>query len=157
MSMWHSARRRRPMTGGRDGSPAQRRGVDFPYRNGYAAYVWITTPAGRRQRKYVYGKSRDVVHATWIDLARQASPGPVVAKVPTVGQYLLRWLDETVGPNLAPLTHATYESHVRHYLDPGLGSIRLDRLRVTDVRRWLNGLPAQCQCCAAPRERMRGG
>lgn len=98
-------------------------GSIFPYRNGCAAYVWITTPAGRRQRKYVYGKSRDIVHAKWIDLARQASRGPVVAKVPTVGQYLWRWLDETVGPNLAPLTHATYESHVGHYLDPGLGSI----------------------------------
>ena len=116
-------------------------GSIFPYRNGYAAYVWITTPAGRRQRKYVYGKTRESVHAKWIDLAQQASRGPVVAKVPTVRQYLWRWLEETVTPNLAPLTCATYESHVRHYLDPGLGSIRLDRLRVADVQRWLNRLP----------------
>ena len=65
-------------------------GSIFPYRNGYAAYVRITTPAGRRQRKYVHGKSRDIVHAKWIDLARQASRGPVVAKVPTIGQYLWR-------------------------------------------------------------------
>ena len=79
----------------------------------------------------------------------------MVAKVPTVGQYLWRWLDETVGPNLTPLTHATYESHVRHYLDPGLGSIRLDRLRVADVQRWLNGLPAQCQCCAQEKDARR--
>jgi len=23
----------------------------FPYRNGYAAYAWVTTPDGERQRK----------------------------------------------------------------------------------------------------------
>ena len=95
------------------------------------------------------------MHAKWIELAQQASRGPVVAKVPTVGQYLWRWLEETVGPNLAPLTHATYESHVRHYLDPGLGSIRLDRLRVADVQRWLNRLPTQCQCCAQGKDARR--
>ena len=44
---------------------------------------------------------------------------------------------------------------MRHYLDPGLGSIRLDRLRVTDVQRWLNGLPAQCQCCAQGKDARR--
>ena len=77
--------------------------------------------AGRKQRKYVYGKTREVVHTKWIELARQAAHGPVVAKVPTVSQYLWRWLSDTVGPNLAPLTYATYESHVRHYLDPGSG------------------------------------
>ena len=130
-------------------------GSIFRYRNGYAAYVWITTPAGRRQRRYVYGKTRESVHVKWIELAQQASRGPVVAKVPTVHQYLWRWLEETVSPNLAPLTCATYESHVRHYLDPGLGSIRLDRLRVADVQRWLNRLPTQCQCCAQGKDAKR--
>ncbi len=78
-----------------------------------------------------------------------------MAKVPTVSQYGWRWLSETVGPNLAPLTYATYESHVRHYLDPGLGTIRLDRLRVADVQRWLNRLPTQCQCCAQGKDAKR--
>jgi hypothetical protein len=32
-------------------------GSIYPYRNGFAAYVWIVTPDGRRQRKYVYGKA----------------------------------------------------------------------------------------------------
>ena len=38
---------------------AQRGGVDLPVPHGYAAYAWITTPGGRRQRKYVYGKDRE--------------------------------------------------------------------------------------------------
>jgi hypothetical protein len=34
--------------------------------------------------------------------------------VPTVGQFLNRWLEDTVAPNLAPLRYATYESHVKN-------------------------------------------
>jgi hypothetical protein len=81
----------------------------FPYRNGFAAYVWITTPSRKRQRKYVYGRSGEIVHGPWVELTRKAARGPVVTKVPTVGQFLHRWLEETVAPNLAPLTYATYE------------------------------------------------
>ena len=102
-------------------------GSIFPYRNGFAAYVWITTPSGKRQRKYVYGRNREVVHGRWVELTRKAARGPVVTKVPTVGQFLHRWLEETVAPNLAPLTYATYESHVKNYIEPGIGALRLDR------------------------------
>lgn len=65
-------------------------GSIFPYRNGYAAYAWIVTPAGRRQRKYVYGPTWDAVRAKWLALTRQAARGPVVTRVPTVGQFLVR-------------------------------------------------------------------
>ncbi len=130
-------------------------GSIYPYRNGFAAYVWITTPSGRRQRKYVYGKTRPEVHAKWLDLSQAAARGPVATRVPTVQQFLHRWLEETVAPNLAPLTHATYESHVRNYLVPGLGDHRIDRVRVADVQRWLNALPDQCQCCAQGRDDRR--
>jgi hypothetical protein len=33
-------------------------GSIFPYRNGFAAYVWVTTPSGKRQHKYIYGRTR---------------------------------------------------------------------------------------------------
>lgn len=130
-------------------------GSIYPYRNGFAAYVWITTPSGRRQRKYVYGKTRPAVHAKWLQLSQLAARGPVVTEVPTVEQYLYRWLEDTVEPNLAPLTHATYESHVRNYLAPGIGRYRIDRLRVSDVQKWLNTLQGQCQCCAQGRDAHR--
>jgi integrase len=130
-------------------------GSIYPYRNGYAAYVWVTTPSGRRQRKYVYGKTRPAVHAKWLQLSQEAARGPVLTKVPTVEQYLNRWLEETVEPNLAPLTHSTYESHVRNYIVPGIGRHRIDRLRVSDVQKWLNGLPGECQCCAQGKDARR--
>lgn len=130
-------------------------GSIYPYRNGFAAYVWITTPSGRRQRKYVYGKTRPAVHAKWLELSQEAARGPVLTKVPTVEQYLNRWLEETVAPNLAPLTHSTYESHVRNYIIRGIGRHRIDRLRVSDVQKWLNGLPGECQCCAQGKDARR--
>jgi len=34
-------------------------GSIFPYRNGYAAYVWVSTPTGQRRRRWIYGKTRE--------------------------------------------------------------------------------------------------
>lgn len=42
----------------------------FAYRNGYAAYVWVTTPLGARERKWIYGQDRDELHDRWIDLQK---------------------------------------------------------------------------------------
>jgi excisionase family DNA binding protein len=53
-------------------------GSIFPYRNGFAAYVWITTLSGKRQRRYVYGRTRETVHSRWVELTRNAARGPVV-------------------------------------------------------------------------------
>jgi hypothetical protein len=108
-------------------------GSIFPYRNG----------------------SREIVHGRWVELTRKAARGPVVTKVPTIGQFLHRWLEDTVAPNLAPLTYATYESHVKNYITPGIGALRLDRLRVADVQAWLNRLSVQCQCCAQGKDARR--
>lgn len=130
-------------------------GSIYPYRSGFAAYVWTVTPAGRKQRKYVYGQTREVVHGKCVALTQPASRGPVATRQPTLGQFLSRWLAETVAPNLAPLTHATYESHVRNYIVPALGHVRIDRLRVTDVQSWLHRLPRECQCCAQGKDARR--
>jgi hypothetical protein len=109
--------------------------------------------SGKGQRKYVYGRTRVTVHGRWVELTRKAARGPVVTKVPTVGQFLNRWLEDTVAPNLAPLTYATYESHVKNYMEPGLGVLRLDRLRVADIQAWLNRLAKLHNANAAHRER----
>ncbi|MFJ3617987.1 tyrosine recombinase XerC [Streptomyces iakyrus] len=123
-------------------------GSIYPYKNGFAAYVWVTTPEGNRKRKYVYGKTREEVHDKWIKLHAEAKQGPVVTSAPTLGQYLARWLKEVVAPDLKPKTAETYAMHVRLYISPGLGSKRLDKLTVRDVRNWVNTLLEACQCCA---------
>src|SRR5690242_4603416 len=113
-------------------------GSIFPYRNGYAAYVWVAKPDGRRTRKYVYGKTREEVHEKWVKLQRQAQEGPVVTKSPTLGAYVHYWLQEIVEPNLSPGTYVTYEHIARCYIVPGLGAKRVDRLQtqVREVQTW---------------------
>ncbi|MFF6808137.1 hypothetical protein [Streptomyces sp. NPDC012616] len=113
-------------------------GSIYPYRNGYAAYAWVTTPEGNRKRKYVYGPTRKDVHEKWLKLHNEAKKGPVATNTPSLAQYLAYWLKEVVEPNLPPLTAATYETTVRLYIVPLLGSKRLDRLTVQDMRSWLN-------------------
>jgi integrase len=130
-------------------------GSIFPYRNGYAAYVWVTKPDGKRTRKYVYGKTREIVHEKWLNLHQQAKAGPVATGVPTLGDYLTYWHREVVSPNLAPLTCATYETLLRLYIIPGLGAKRLDRLQVRDVQTWINQVAKTCQCCAQGKDARR--
>jgi integrase len=127
----------------------------FPYRKGYAAYAWVTTPDGERKRKWVYGKTHDEVHGKWIKLQIRAQEGPVPTATPTLASYLAYWLREVVEPNLAPKTTEKYALLTRLYLIPGLGTKRVDRLQVRDVRTWLNRLRTTCQCCAQGKDAAR--
>lgn len=123
-------------------------GSIYPYRNGFAAYVWVDSPDGRRKRKYVYGKTRPEVHEKWLKLHAESRKGPVATSSPTVAQYLTYWLNEVVKPDLKQKTFENYELHVRLFLIPGLGGKRLDKLSVRDVRTWMNRAMEQCRCCA---------
>ena len=134
---------------------ANREGSIYPYRNGFAAYAWVDTPDGKRKRKYVYGKTRDVVHAKWLTLLRRAAARPVATLTPKLKEYLAYWLDQVVRTSLKPKTAETYAMHVRLYIATGLGEKRLDKLTVRDVRGWLNLLGEECQCCAQGKDTAR--
>ncbi|NUK36414.1 site-specific integrase [Streptomyces lunaelactis] len=130
-------------------------GSIYPYKNGYAAYVWVTKPDGKRARKYAYGKSREEVHEKWLQLHAEAKKGPVATRHRTLAAFLTYWLDSIVKPNLAPLSYVSYEGYVRLYIGPYLGAKRLDKLTVRDVREWLTKLATVCQCCAQGKDAKR--
>lgn len=130
-------------------------GSIYPCSHGFGAYAWITTPEGRRQRKYVYGRSRDDVHRKWLELQRASRSGPVVSRSPTLAQYLAGWLADVVGPNLAPSTASNYGLFVRLYISPDLGLRKLNKLTVRDVQAWMNVLRSRCQCCAQGKDAAR--
>ena len=140
----------------RRGQRANGEGSIFPYRNGYAAYVWVTTPDGTRRRKWAYGKTREETHGKWLKLHEAARKGPVATSSPALADYLAYWLREViVEPDYAPLTCATYETLTRLYIVPTLGRKRLDKLSLRDVRAWLNKLRDTCQCCAQDKDARR--
>ncbi|MEW1839568.1 site-specific integrase [Nonomuraea angiospora] len=132
---------------------ANNEGSIFPYKNGWAGYVWVTTPEGKRTRKWAYGKTREETHEKWLKLHEQARKGPVATKHETVAAFLTRWLADVVQPNREPTTYAGYEALVRLYLVPGLGKKRLDKLTVRDVQDWLNKMPKLCTCCDQQKKR----
>ncbi|MBM6403454.1 hypothetical protein JQN72_04245 [Phycicoccus sp. CSK15P-2] len=130
-------------------------GSIYPHRNGWSAHVWIVTPTRRRQRKSVYGKTREEVHAKWLRLHQQARRGPVAPVSPRLWDFLRRWLRETVKPNLPPATAANYEMFARLYIVPDLGNRPLDKLMVRDVQVWVNALRTRCPCCAQGKDAVR--
>ncbi|MEV1085034.1 site-specific integrase [Streptomyces sp. NPDC050211] len=140
---------------GMSGKRGNGEGSIYPYKTGYAAYVWVTKPDGTRARKYAYGKTREEVHEKWLNLHAEAKKGPVATRHRTVSAFLAYWLDSVVKPNLAPLTYVSYEGCVRLYIAPHLGPKRLDRLTVRDVREWLTKLATVCQCCAQGKDAKR--
>ncbi|MEU5015555.1 site-specific integrase [Streptomyces sp. NPDC021749] len=140
---------------GMSGKRGNGEGSIYPYKNGFAAYVWVTTPDGKKKRKYVYGKTREDVHDKWIRLHAEAKKGPVATRHRTLGAFLSYWLESIVKPNLAPLSYVSYEGSVRLYIAPHLGSKRLDKLTVRDVREWLTKLATICQCCAQGKDAKR--
>jgi integrase len=130
-------------------------GSIFPYRSGYAAYVWVITPDNRRRRKWVYGKTRDEVVGKWQDAKTRARQGPVPTATPSLDSYLTYWLAEVVKPHVKPATYAMYETMVRVHIVPALGRKRLDRLTIRDVQAWVNQLATTCQCCAQGKDKAR--
>ncbi len=130
-------------------------GSIFPYKDGWAGYVWVTTPEGKRTRKWAYGKTREETHEKWLSLHEQSRKGPVPTKNPTLAAFLSRWLEEVIKPNREPTTYVAYEPLVRLYIVPGLGKKRLDKLTVRDVQTWLNTLPTLCTCCDQKKDHQR--
>jgi integrase len=119
----------------------------YPYKDGWAAYVWVTTPDGRRKRKYVTSKDREECHDKWIALQVKAKSSVISTSTGTVADYGRYWLDEIVEPNLSRGTYINYSNWFRTQIVPGLGSKKYTALRVRDVQVWLNKVAATCQCC----------
>lgn len=130
-------------------------GSIYPYKNSYAAYVWVITPTGQRKRKYIYGKTRNEVHDKWVQLKAKAAKVPIPTTTPTVAEYLTYWLAEVIEPNREDNTYSHYELMSRLHIIPGIGKRRIDKLTVRETQTWINKLPGICQCCAQGKDAKR--
>ena len=86
---------------------------------------------GKRRRKTFYGKTRREVQEQLTAASRDQQRGIFMA-VPqrlTVGQFLTRWLKDSVHPSVRESTYVGYEVQVRRHIVPALGDTPLAKLQ----------------------------
>jgi integrase len=92
--------------------------------------------------KVIYGGKRDAL-AALDDLVAETEKGMRVGVGATVGKLLTAYLADLERLGKARATLLAYKMHVAQHIRPGLGHIRLDKLGVQDVDRYLGELAAK--------------
>ena len=103
----------------------------------YMARYWVETPTGKK-RKTIYGKKgekRQDVADKLAEALGDRSKGLVFeADNLKVGEYLERWLADSVRDTVRPTTFERYEQMVRLHIRPVLGQTKLKNLTPAHVR-----------------------
>jgi integrase len=116
----------------------------------WQAAVYVPQPDGTEKRKFVYGKTREEVEDKRRELVDRARSGiPLPTRSPRLCEWLPLWLEEIVKPQRKKGTYSKYESLIRLYLVPMLGTKRLESLSVADVRKFLAAHAAQVSAATA--------
>lgn len=97
----------------------------------WRGYVDLGYINGKRQRKYVTGRTRKDVAAQLraAVYARDAGTLQIGNAGTTVGDWLTFWVDTIAARKIRPSTLATYRGYITNRLTPALGHHRLDRLQ----------------------------
>jgi integrase len=100
----------------------------------YMARYTVQTATGAKRRT-LYGKTRQEV-AEKLTRAMADRDGGLVFDADNlkVGEYLERWLVDSVLDTVRPTTYERYEQIVRIHVRPALGSVKLKNLTPVHVR-----------------------
>ncbi|TLQ46193.1 tyrosine-type recombinase/integrase [Streptomyces marianii] len=116
----------------------------------YEARVYVPQPDGTRKRKTVYGATWEECDAKRQELVLRDRQGvPTPTRSAKLSEWLPYWLEEFVRGDRKKTTYAKYETHVRRYLIPQIGSKRLENLGAADVRRMLAAVTVQASAATA--------
>jgi integrase len=100
----------------------------------YMARYTVQTPTGSK-RKTLYGKTRREVDEKLTEAKANRDGGLVFdADNLKLGEYLGRWLTDSVRDTVRPTTFERYEQMVRLHIRPVLGQLKLKNLTSTHVR-----------------------
>jgi integrase len=100
----------------------------------YMARYTVKTPTGPK-RKTLYGKTRREVDEKLTKAKADRDGGLVFdADNMKLGEYLGRWLTDSVRDTVRPTTFERYEQMVRLHIRPVLGQLKLKNLTSTHVR-----------------------
>ena len=119
--------------GNGEGSIYPIRGKNGKVKGYRAAYVVYT--ADGVKRKYLSGKRREDVRDKLAKALSDRSGGLVFdAGAMSVGEYLERWLKDSVRGTVRVSTYERHEGIIRTHLKPALGRIKVKNLTPTHVR-----------------------
>jgi len=91
------------------------------------------------RRKFIYGRTRHDVAESMAAALRDREHGMLLTSRPqTFGQFLARWLEDSVRPTVRPKTYTSYSQLVRVHIEPALGAVPLAKLDPLRVQRFLN-------------------
>jgi len=98
----------------------------------------LTLPGGKRRT--LYGKTRQEVARKLTVAIRDRDTGvPVTPQRQTVGQFLQKWVEDSVRPTVRPSTFERYEGIVTNHLVPSIGRRTLHGLSPQDVQALYTG------------------
>lgn len=110
--------------------PFKRDGAKVGYRGSY----WVDTPSGPK-RRYMTGRTREDVAEKLAKAISDRAGGLVFdAGTTTTGEYLTRWLSDSVRGTVRGSTYRSYGRVVGGQLVPGVGCVKLAKLRPDHVR-----------------------
>ena len=105
----------------------------------WVAAISVGYRNGHRCRKKFFGVTRGEVAAKLTQALHDQQHGlPVGPDRQTVGDFLARWLQDSVKPSVRPKTHRSYRQMVDLHLKPGLGRHKLTKLTPQQVQTFLN-------------------
>ena len=101
---------------------------------GYRGSYWVHTAEGPK-RRYVSGKTRDEVHDKLIEALGNRAQGLVLdAGNLTAGEYLTRWLKDSVRGTVRQSTFEVHRHMIEPHIVPALGRLKLKDLSPAHVR-----------------------
>ncbi len=111
--------------------PHKRGGVKVGYRDSY----WVDAAEGPK-RRYITGETREDVAEKLAKAISDRADGLVFdAGSTTTGEYLTRWLSDSVRGTVQGSTYRSYGRVVDGHLVPGVGRVKLAKLRPDHIRR----------------------
>ena len=114
--------------------PAKGDGITKRKDGRYMARYTVQTPDGPK-RKVIYGRKYKEVERKLNEARGDAARGIIYdAEKLTVGEYLTKWLSDSVRDTVRKRTYERYESIVRVHLGPSIGRVKLKALTPAHVR-----------------------
>ncbi len=110
-------------------------GIGRRKNGGWYAQYYVPAADGGRRRRTISGKTRVEVAKKLAKAIADLDDGLVYdAGTLTVGEYLDRWLRDSVRDTVKDSTFASYRQLVGTHVKPALGRVKLEKLSSTHVR-----------------------